>query len=51
MLGFLFLYSVILTEYVRMDRGCLCISVCVCVCVRQLHSLNGWANLDETSHK
>ena len=52
-----FLYSVILTEYVKMDRGCLCVCVCVCVsvCVSvrlcQLYSLNGWADFDEISHK
>ena len=46
-----FLYSVILTEYVRMDPGCLSVCVCVCVCLWQLYSLNGWADFDEISHK
>ena len=31
---FLFLYSVILTEYVRIEpRVSVCVSVCLCVCV------------------
>ena len=48
-----FLYSVILTEYVRMDRGCLsvCLCVCVSVCLCPLYSLNGWADFDEILHK
>ena len=31
-----FLYSVIQTEYVRMDPGCLSVSVCVCLSVTAL---------------
>ena len=50
-----FFLNSILTEYVRMDRGCLCVCVCMCVCLCvclcQLYSLNGWADLDEISQK
>ena len=44
-----FLYSVILTEYVRMDLSCLSFFVSVSVCVRQLYSLNVSTDFDNIS--
>ena len=46
-----FLYSVILTEYVAIETEGVCMSVCMCVCVWKLYSQNGCVYLDETLHQ